>query len=84
MNRRIVLTSALTDPKKIKSHLRGEGIWIYAGKDINRFNVFKKTFGQKINHASPARFREFTISNRRAFVQWTEGAQLNYLIAKTV
>ena len=76
MNRRIVLTSALTDPKKIKSHLRGEGIWIYAGKDINRFNVFKKTFGQKINHASPAGFQEFISSNRHAFVQWTEEVHL--------
>ncbi len=78
MNRRIILASAFTDPKRIASHLRGEGIWIYAGKNIKRFHVFEKTFRQEINQASPAKFREFTISNRHAFVQWTEKVHSQY------
>ena len=78
------MRSALADPKKIASHLRREGIWIYAGKDLNRFHAFRKGLSEKMIHASPAQFLEFTTSNRRAFVQWTEETHLNYLIAKTV
>jgi hypothetical protein len=78
LSRRIILASAFTGPERITSHLQGEGIWIYAGKNIKRFHVFEKTFRQAINHASPAHFREFTISNRHAFVQWTEKVHLQY------
>ena len=77
VNRRIFLTSTLSDPEKIKPHLQG-GLWIYAGKDLNRFHAFKKCLGKKIIQASPAQFREFTISNRHAFVQWTEGVHTRY------
>ena len=77
MSRRIILASALTAPEKIKPHLRG-GMWIYAGKDLNRFYAFKKCLGNKMIHASPAQFREFTISNRHAFVKWTERVHLQY------
>ncbi len=78
MNRRIILASAFIAPTKIASHLRREGIWIYAGTNKKRFHIFKEAFGQKINHASPAQFREFTISNRHAFVQWTEKVHSRY------
>ncbi len=78
MNRRIILTSTLTAPEKIKHHLRAGGIWIYAGKDLNRFHVFKKCLGKEMIHASPAQFREFTISNRHSFVQWTEKIHSQY------
>jgi len=77
VNRRIFLTSTLSDPEKIKPHLQG-GMWIYAGKDLNRFHVFEKCLGKEMIHASPAQFREFTISNRYAFVQWTEGVHTQY------
>jgi surface carbohydrate biosynthesis protein (TIGR04326 family) len=78
VNRRIVLASALTDPKKIASRLQREGMWIYAGKNLEQFHIFKKAFGQGINHASPAQFHEFVSSNRHAFVQWTEEVHLKY------
>ncbi len=71
VNRRIVLVSNLTDPEKIKPHLRG-GIWVYAGNDLDKFHAFKKCLGKEVIHASPAQFREFTISNRHAFVKWSE------------
>ena len=77
VSRRIILASALTAPEKIKPHLRG-GMWIYAGKDLNRFYAFKEYLGKDMIQASPAQFREFTISNRHAFVQWTEGVHTRY------
>ena len=78
MNRRIILASAFIAPTKIASHLRREGIWIYAGKDLNRFHAFKKCLGKEMIHAPPAQFREFTISNRHSFVQWTEQVHFQY------
>jgi len=78
VNRKIILTSALTDPKKIASHLQRDGIWIYAGEDIDRFNVFRETFNQEVNQASPAGFHAFVGLNRRAFVQWTEDVHTQY------
>jgi hypothetical protein len=77
VNRRVILTSTLTAPERIKPHLRG-GMWIYAGKDLNRFHAFKKCLGKETIHASPAQFREFTISNRNAFVKWSEEIHLQY------
>ncbi len=88
MNRRIILASALTTPEKIKLHLRG-GLWIYVGKDLNRFHIFKKYFDKEMIHASPAQFHEFTTSNRHAFVKWTErvhsqyGHDLNHWLSDT-
>ena len=77
VNRRIILVSALTAPEKVKPCLRG-GIWIYAGKNLNRFHIFEKHLGKEMIHASPAQFREFTISNRHAFVKWTERVHSQY------
>jgi surface carbohydrate biosynthesis protein (TIGR04326 family) len=77
VNRRIVLVSNLTDPEKIKPHLRG-GIWVYAGNDLDKFHAFKKCLGKEVIHASPAQFREFTISNRHAFVKWSERVHSQY------
>ncbi len=77
MSRRIILVSSLTAPEKIKPHLRG-GMWIYAGKDLNRFHAFKKYMGKEISLALPEQFREFAISNRHAFVKWTERVHLQY------
>ena len=77
VNRRIILVSALTLPEKIEPHLQG-GMWIYAGKDLNRFYAFKRCLGKEMVHASPAQFREFTISNRNEFVKWTEGVHTRY------
>jgi hypothetical protein len=77
LSRRIILASALIAPEKIKPHLQG-GMWIYAGKDLNRFHAFMKCLGKEMIHASPAQFREFTISNRQSFVQWTESVHSQY------
>ncbi len=77
VNRRIILVSNLTDPEKIKPHLR-DGIWVYAGKDLDKFHDFKKCLGKEMNHASPSQFREFTISNRHAFVEWSEEVHSQY------
>ena len=78
MNRQIILVSASTAPESVASHLRREGIWIYAGENIKRFHVFEETFHQKISNASPAQFREFIISNRHSFVHWTEKVHSQY------
>ena len=43
------MISALTDPKKIASPLRREGIWIYAGRDLNRFHAFRKGLSEKLS-----------------------------------
>jgi len=69
--------SALTVPERITPHLQG-GMWVYAGKDLNRFYAFEKCLGKEMIHASRAQFREFTLSNRHEFVQWTEGIHRRY------
>jgi hypothetical protein len=77
VNRLIILASALTAPEKIKPYLQG-GIWVYAGNNLKKFHAFKEYLGKEMIHASPEQFREFTISNRHAFIQWTERVHLEY------
>ena len=78
MHRRIVLASAFTPHQKISQIMKRGGIWVYAGRNIEKFKQFQKDLPQDVLHASPAEFREFTRSKRDVFVQWTEKIHSKY------
>lgn len=80
MSRLIVLASAYNSPEKIHGLVKrkGKGIWIYAGKDFDRFKLFESTFDQKLIFVSPALYHDFVDKNRSDFVDWTEKTHLKY------
>lgn len=78
MQRRIILTSSLTDPEKLKYLLSGDEVWVYAGENVGRFKKFKDAFDKKLINLPLQQYHDFINSKRKNFVEWTETVHNQY------
>lgn len=73
------MSSSLSSPNRLKSYFTTKGgIYIYAGEDFDRFEIFKDSLNKHIKFIQPSKYHDFISKKRNDFVEWTEAVHSKY------
>tara|TARA_B100000315_G_scaffold33989_1_gene28732 strand:+ start:4717 stop:6651 length:1935 start_codon:yes stop_codon:yes gene_type:complete len=70
---KVILISAYTRVQNIERLLRSNATWLYAGKDLKRYQLFKKLFEPNFMPlCHPGEFQDFASQLQKPFLEWVE------------